>query len=149
MSTATTIRAPRAADHDRWRKLWGRYNAFYRAKVPDAVTDALWTKLLAEEADVRCFVAESGGEVIGFTHYLFHASTWNLNPNCYLEDLYVDPDARGSGAARLLIEAVEAAARAKGAFRLYWHTQEYNAPARSLYDSIVPRSSFIVYRKAL
>jgi GNAT superfamily N-acetyltransferase len=72
-----------------------------------------------------------------------------VKPNCYLEDLFVDPSARGSGAAKALILAVEEAARAAGAFRLYWHTQEYNAAARSLYDTITPRSSFIVYRKAL
>jgi GNAT superfamily N-acetyltransferase len=149
MSSSLVVRPPAAADHDRWRDLWAGYNAFYRARVPEEVTDALWMKLLAPEADVRGLLAERAGEVVGFTHYLFHASTWNLNPNCYLEDLYVDPDARGGGVARPLIEAVEAAARAKGAFRLYWHTQEYNAPARSLYDSIIPRSSFIVYRKAL
>jgi GNAT superfamily N-acetyltransferase len=64
-----------------------------------------------------------------------------------LQDLFVDPKARGGGAAKLLIFGCEAAAKARGAFRVYWQTQEYNAPARSLYDTITPRSSFIVYRK--
>jgi hypothetical protein len=39
--------------------------------------------------------------------------------------------------------------RARNAVRLYWHAQEYNGAARSLYDSVMPPSSFIVYRKGL
>jgi GNAT superfamily N-acetyltransferase len=109
----------------------------------------LFGKLVGGQGDVFGFVAEIDGRVVGLAHYLFHASGWNPAPNCYLEDLYADPEARGSGIARALLQAVEDAARAQGAFRLYWQTQEYNAPARSLYDPVVPRSSFIVYRKAL
>jgi GNAT superfamily N-acetyltransferase len=145
----TTIRTITAADEGRWRALWAGYTAFYRARVPEEATAILFAKLVGGAGDVFGFVAEREGRLVGLAHYLFHASGWNPAPNCYLEDLYADPAARGSGAARALIQAVEEAARAKGAFRLYWHTQEYNAPARSLYDTIVPRSSFIVYRKAL
>lgn len=145
----TTIRTITAADEAAWRKLWAGYTAFYRARVPEETTAILFDKLVGGEGDVHGFVAEINGRPVGLAHYLFHASGWNPAPNCYLEDLYADPEARGLGVARALLTAVEDAARAKGAFRLYWHTQEYNAPARSLYDTIVPRSSFIVYRKAL
>ena len=63
---------------------------------------------------------------------------------------HVEPGERlEDAAARELMEACFAAAKSAGAFRVYWQTQEYNAPARSLYDTIVPRSSFIVYRKPL
>ncbi|HEU0317849.1 MAG TPA: GNAT family N-acetyltransferase, partial [Solirubrobacteraceae bacterium] len=66
---------------------------------------------------------------------------------CYLEDLFVARAARGGGAGRALIEAVYAAADARGADRVYWHTQEFNAPARSLYDTVGRRTSFIVYTR--
>ena len=75
--------------------------------------------------------------------------SWSTKPICYLQDLFVDPEARGGGAAKKLILACEEKAKEKGAFRLYWQTQEYNGAARSLYDTITPRSSFIVYRKNL
>lgn len=147
--TATTIRKPSAADETRWRELWAGYVAFYRGSVADAATAALWRSLMTGDGRFEAFVAERGGTVIGLVHYLYHQSTWSTQPICYLQDLFVDPNARGGGAAKALILAVEEAAKAHGAFRLYWQTQEYNAPARSLYDTIVPRSSFIVYRKAL
>ncbi len=143
------IRPAEPRDEADWRRLWAGYLRFYRAAVPEEVTAATWARLLDPESDMACLVAERNGKVIGICNYLFHASTWSVQPICYLQDLYVDPAARGSDAARALILACEDAARAAGAFRLYWQTQEYNGAARSLYDTIVPRSSFIVYRKPL
>lgn len=143
------IRPAEARDEASWRRLWAGYLRFYRADLPEEVTAATWARLLDPGSDMACLVAEQDGAVTGICNYLFHASTWSSQPICYLQDLYVDPAARGGGAARALIRACEEAARAGGAFRLYWQTQEFNAPARSLYDTIVPRSSFIVYRLPL
>ena len=143
------VRAPAAGDETAWRDLWGGYNRFYRAEVAADVTDALWQKLLTQGADITGLVAACDGAVIGLAHILFHASTWSHAPSCYLEDLFVARTARGTGAARALIEAASEAARMRGADRLYWHTQEFNGPARSLYDTLADRTSFIVYRKEL
>ncbi len=143
------IRPAAAGDEADWRRLWAAYLRFYRAEVPETVTAATWARLLEPGSDMGCLVAETGGGVAGICNYLFHANTWSVAPVCYLQDLYVDPDARGTGAARALIEACERVAIERGAFRLYWLTQEFNGPARSLYDTITPRSSFIVYRKGL
>jgi len=143
------IRPLTAADEGAWRRLWAGYLRFYRAEVPEAVTAGTLARLLDPDSEMGGLVAEVEGQVIGICNYLFHANTWSLQPTCYLQDLFVDPAARGSGAARALILECEAVARAGGAFRLYWLTQEYNGPARSLYDTITPRSSFIVYRKGL
>lgn len=145
----TTIRPPVEADKAQWLPLWSAYNAFYRAHVPTAVTDETFRRMLDPVVPLHGLVAERGGTLIGLVHFLYHLSTWSSASTCYLEDLYVDPAARGGGTARSLIEAVMARATADGCFRVYWHTQEYNAPARSLYDTVAQRSSFIVYRKPL
>src|SRR6202011_4715776 len=68
---------------------------------------------------------------------------------CYLQDLFVDEDARGRGAARALIERVAQAARDHGATRYYWHTQEDNAQARALYDQVARFTGFIRYQYPL
>jgi GNAT superfamily N-acetyltransferase len=141
------VRPAEPRDEARWRDLWTQYIAFYRASVSADITAATWRRILDPHTTIHALVAEKDGHVIGITNYVFHESTWDTRPICYLQDLYVDPKARGGGAARKLIVACEDAAKAAGAFRLYWQTQEYNAPARSLYDTITPRSSFIVYRK--
>ena len=142
-----TIRFAEPRDEARWRDLWAGYVAFYRSTVSEEITAVTWQRILEPHTPIHALVAEKDGLLIGFTNYVFHESTWDTRPICYLQDLYVDPKARGGGAARKLILACEDEAKTKGAFRLYWQTQEYNAPARSLYDTITPRSSFIVYRK--
>jgi GNAT superfamily N-acetyltransferase len=146
---STIIRKLRAEDEPRWRVLWAGYVRFYRGNVSPEVTASVWQKILDDTGDTRGLIAERNGEVIGLVHYVYHATTWSLASHCYLGDLFVDQDARGSGAARALIDGVLDAAKAHGASRVYWHTQEYNSAARSLYDTVTPRSSFIVYRKEL
>jgi GNAT superfamily N-acetyltransferase len=143
------IRRVTTRDEPRWRALWAGYIAFYRGSVAEEATAALWASLLADENEVRGYVADHGEGPIGLVHYVFHRSTWSTQPICYLQDLFVDRGTRGGGVARDLMEACFADAKAAGAFRVYWQTQEYNGAARSLYDTIVPRSSFIVYRKPL
>lgn len=138
-----------AKDEMRWRELWAGYLKFYRSELPNDVTTNTWKRILDPASNIDALVATRDGQVIGICNYLFHDSTWSNQQSCYLQDLYVDPNARGGGAAKNLILACEEKAKEKGAFRLYWQTQEYNAAARSLYDTIVPRSSFIVYKKGL
>jgi GNAT superfamily N-acetyltransferase len=147
--TDTIIRTAAAKDEARWRALWAGYVAFYRATVSEEATANTWARILDPNSNIDALVAEVDGHVIGICNYLFHDNTWSTQQICYLQDLFVDPSARGGGAAKKLILACEEKAKAKGAFRLYWQTQEYNAAARSLYDTITPRSSFIVYRKNL
>ena len=76
-----------------------------------------------------------------------HSSTWSRQPKCYLEDLFVAPAARGHDVGRALpLLAVKAGRRrAEGADRVYWHTQQYNGRARSLYDQVGQPTSFVVY----
>jgi len=81
-------------------------------------------------------LAEKDGQVVGFTHYIFRPSTWEVEDFCYLEDLYVDPKVRGGGVGRALIKAVEEIAIAKGSKRLYWTTAPDNETARKLYDKV-------------
>lgn len=143
---STNIRPLEQNDHDKWRELFSDYQSFYRAKVPDDIVENTWKRIHDSKSRVNGLGAEVDGELVGFTHYLFHDSTWSDRPTCYLEDLFVEPTARGSDTAKDLIRGVEAAAKENNAFRVYWHTQQYNSKARSLYDTITPPSSFIVYR---
>lgn len=130
-----------------WAPLWAGYTRFYRARLPPEVTDTTWARLVAPGEEPHGFGAWRDGAMVGFAHYLFHRSTWTSGVYCYLEDLFVDPAARGGGVGRALIEAVYAAADAAGAARTYWVTQEFNAEARALYDTLARRTSFIQYRR--
>ncbi|WP_315787444.1 MULTISPECIES: GNAT family N-acetyltransferase [unclassified Bradyrhizobium] len=153
MTDAPTIRAIARDDYDRWLPLWDGYNAFYGRSGPTAlaaeITATTWARFFDAAEPVHALVAESGGELIGLTHYLFHRATTSIGPLCYLNDLFTSEAARGKGVGRALIEAVYHAARQAGAPRVYWQTHETNITAQALYDKIAERSGFIVYRKAV
>ena len=130
-------------DRAGWQPLAVGYNTFYERAYPDATYDATWSRLL-EGRDLHGLAARLDGRVVGLAHYLFHPSVW-YDHTCYLADLFVDETVRGQGAARALIEAVAAAARAKGAERYYWQTRQDNVRARALYDKVARHMGFIRY----
>jgi GNAT superfamily N-acetyltransferase len=144
------IRALATSDYPEWLPLWRGYLRFYRGEVSDEVTLDTFRRLAGEQDGMTGLVAEDpsgSGGLAGLAHLVFHPSTWASQPYCYLEDLFVAPSARGSGLSRQLIDAVYAEADRRGAARVYWETQEYNGAARSLYDLVAHRTSFVVYER--
>ncbi len=141
------IRPIAEGDWERWKVLWAGYLDFYREALPDATTRLTFDRLCANADGMFGYVATSGDGLTGLVHALVHPSTWSAGCYCYLEDLFVDRAARGNGTARALIEVVAQEAAARGADRVYWHTQEFNGPARSLYDQVARRTSFVVYQR--
>ena len=132
-----------ASDHDRWHVLARGYKTFYNTPLADAAYDTAWARILANET-LFGLGATVNGDLVGITHFLFHTSTWTPTV-CYLQDLFVDPEVRGKGVARALIESVATAARTHGATRLYWLTHDHNATARTLYDKVAQYNNFIRY----
>ncbi|MEO6015698.1 MAG: GNAT family N-acetyltransferase [Polaromonas sp.] len=153
MPTPVTIRPIAVSDYDRWLPLWQGYNKFYGRSGPTALADDItamtWSRFFDAYEPVHALVAESGGELLGLTHYLYHRSTTRIAPTCYLQDLFTVEAARGRGVGRALIEAVYDRARAAGAARVYWQTHETNSTAMKLYDQVAERSGFLVYTKTL
>ena len=94
----------------------------------------------------EALIAEEEGEAAGFALFFPVYSTWRGRA-MHLEDLFVRPQARGSGAGRALIEAVYAAADAAGADQVYWLTAGDNAAARRLYDRIGRLTPFVKYQR--
>lgn len=145
---ATRVRELRAADKSRWNELWNGYLEFYKQELPADTTSLLWRRLLDPDDQPYALVAvDAADKVVGIVHYHFHLSTWSPSGYCYLEDLFVDPESRGTGAGRALIEAVYRAADKRGVGRVYWHTQDSNARARTLYDKVAALSPFVQYRR--
>lgn len=147
--TAIRIRSVRPADFDAWLPLWDGYNAFYgrsgESALPLKVTRTTWTRFFDEEVPMYALVAERDGVIVGLVHYLYHRSTTRPEGVCYLQDLFIREDQRGTGVGRALIEGVYSAARRARVLRVYWQTQESNAAGRRLYDQVSKHSGFIVY----
>jgi GNAT superfamily N-acetyltransferase len=151
MSSELSVRFVTQQDYRQWLPLWDGYNAFYERSGPTAlspdITRMTWARFFDAYEPVHGLVAESGGELLGLTHYLFHRSTTAIAPVCYLQDLFTGKAARGKGVGRALINAVYEQARLAGSPRVYWLTHQTNHTAMQLYDKVAEHSGFVVYRK--
>lgn len=146
--TGLVIRPLAAGDEGEWRRLWTDYLTFYESSVSEDVYRSTFARLLSSDAhEFNGLIADLGGKPVGLTHYLFHRHCWSIENVCYLQDLYADPDVRGKGIGRALIEAVYKAADALKSPNVYWLTQDFNVTARQLYDRIGEKTPFIKYKR--
>lgn len=141
------IRSLKPDERAAWEPLWNGYLTFYETAVSREVTDVAWQRIHDPAEPMFGLGAYLDGTLIGIVHYLFHRSFWTTGNYCYLQDLFVADSARGKGAGRALIEAVEQAARKAEASRVHWLTQADNQTARALYDTLAECPGFIQYRK--
>jgi GNAT superfamily N-acetyltransferase len=134
---ATTIRPATRGDIPQILKFIRALAAYERE--PGAVT--------ATEADLErdgfgpnpfyfCLIAEHEGRAAGFAFYFFNYSTWQGMPGIYLEDLFVEPELRGLGIGKALLEKVAAIAVGKGCGRLNWAVLDWNKPAIAFYRAM-------------
>lgn len=153
MKHAVVIRPVQREDLAAWEPLWDSYNAFYGrsglTELPVEITATTWARFFDADEPVHALVAESDGRLLGLAHFLYHRSTIQLAPSCYMQDLFTVEAARGEGVGRALIDAVYECARQAGCPRVYWQTHETNAAAMQLYDKVADKSGFVVYRKML
>lgn len=146
--TDLQIRPIQPGDATEWRRLWTLYLEFYESSVSEEVYSATFERINASEYhDIHGLLAIVNGRPCGLVHYLYHSHCWHVDPVCYLQDLYVDSELRGTGLGRALIEAVYAAADEAGCASVYWHTQHFNEVGRRLYDRVANLTPFIMYRR--
>jgi GNAT superfamily N-acetyltransferase len=134
---ATIIRTATVADIPRILALIRGLAEYERE--PDAAT--------ATEADLLrdgfgpnpfffCLMAEHDGHTAGFALYFFNYSTWMGRPGLYLEDLFVEPQFRGLGIGKALLQRVAAIAVEKNCRRLQWEVLDWNTPAIEFYRAM-------------
>lgn len=92
--------------------------------------------LFGDGAVAHAHVAEADGRIVGVALWFLNFSTWTGRPGLYLEDLYVDEDARGAGAGRALLTALAREAAARGCARMEWSVLDWNEPAMGFYRRI-------------
>jgi ribosomal protein S18 acetylase RimI-like enzyme len=127
-----------ADDYLSWSTLWRRYLEFYNTTLPESQYLDTFSRLTSPSGDLHgiLLLHPETEQPIGLAHFLYHSNAWTSLPHCYLNDLYVDPESRGSGYGKALIMAVKAESQKKGCQRLYWSTAPDNEAARRLYDKV-------------
>lgn len=101
-----------------------------------ATPELLDAALFGADPSAECVMAERGGEAVGFALFFRNFSTWTGKPGLYLEDLYVTPAARGTGAGKALLAHLAALTIARGWARFEWSVLDWNTPAIGFYKSL-------------
>ncbi len=139
-------RALKAEDRARWDVLYKGYADFYGVPQTPEMRDKVFGWLMDPDHTSNGLVAvDEAGEIIGLTHYRPFASPLRAIDNCFLDDLFVDPARRGSGAAEALIEGVADMARQHGWGVVRWITADDNYRGRGVYDKVATRTMWVTY----
>lgn len=110
--------------------------------------DTLGTYLFGDRPMAEVLIAEIDARPIGFALFFHNFSTFEGRPGLYLEDLFVIPDARGSGAGKALLSALARLAIERGCARLEWSVLDWNEPSIAFYMALgaTPMDDWTVYR---
>ncbi|KIN65097.1 Acetyltransferase [Sulfitobacter noctilucicola] len=140
------IRSVAAEDRAEWDALYQGYATFYKVDQTAEMRDRVFGWLMDEQHTSNGLVAVDGaGKLIGLTHYRPFVSCLGANTNCFLDDLFVDPAARGSGAADALIKGVAEIAQSNGWGKVRWITADDNYRGRGVYDKLATRTMWVTY----
>ena len=124
--------------------------AIYEKAEHEVVTslDDIHRHILSADGVASGLICECQGQAIGFAVYFFSYSTWLGSPGLFLEDLYVRPQDRGSGAGKALLTYLARLAVERGCGRFEWNVLNWNSPAIGFYESLGarPQSDWTTYR---
>jgi GNAT superfamily N-acetyltransferase len=149
LANGIEIRRLAAGDRADWDRLWTAYLAFYGTTRSRDILDLTFERYIdPRRDDMQGWMAHANGRGVGLVHVIVHAHGWQAEPVTYLQDLYADPDMRGTGIGRALIETVYADADAAQRPGVYWMTQTANQTARRLYDRIGVATDFMKYSRS-
>ena len=140
------IRRAGPDDLDSASRLFTGYLRFYERDTPEGEARVFIAERLARQDSVF-YLAELGGEALGFTQLYPAFASLSLAPSWILNDLYVDPSARGRGVGEALMAAARELALSNGAAELMLQTARTNATAQRLYEKLgwVRDDEFLVY----
>lgn len=141
------VRPLRTDDRAEWTQLWRGYLDFYKTELADAQYALTWQRIHDPAEPQFGYVAEVGSSVEGLVHIIFHRSGWTDAASCYLQDLYVNPQTRGTQVGKAMIDHAFRVAQAAGSAGIYWLTHETNTYAMRLYDRVAIKTGFVQYRK--
>ena len=143
------VREARESDVEQIHRLIIDLATYERSADQVKVTpDQLRVALFGPQPAVYALVAEADGAVVGYALYFLNFSTWEGVHGIYLEDLYVEPEQRGSGLGKALLIALAEIAVSRGYARVEWWVLDWNQPSIDFYRRLgaVPMDEWTVFR---
>jgi GNAT superfamily N-acetyltransferase len=92
--------------------------------------------IAADEAEFLLAAPNDGAPAAGVAQLRYRFGVWLGAEDCWLEDVFVDPEHRGRGLGRALVDAAIACARERGCRRVELDVNEANPEALALYGGL-------------
>ena len=135
----------KVVDKAAWRHLYDGYATFYKRDMTDQIAEAVWGWIHDQDHELEGAVAAVDGHLVGLAHFRRMPSPLRGQDVGFLDDLFVDPAARGSGAANALFGHLSAVGAERGWGVVRWITADDNYRARALYDRLATKTSWNLY----
>ena len=127
--------------------LYKGYAEFYKMPMNNDILDKVWSWIFDKEIKFYAIgIKSSEGELIGFMHFREMPSPLRGSLVGFLDDLYIHPDFRGSGAVQLLFKELKSIAKENNWPYVRWITASDNHRARKVYDKLSGVIDFVTYQ---
>ena len=134
-------------DRGMWNELYHGYAEFYKMPMNDDILEKVWSWIFNKEIKFYAIgIKSSKGELIGFMHFREMPSPLRGSLVGFLDDLYIHPDFRGSGAVQLLFKELKSIAKENNWPYVRWITASDNYRARKVYDKLSGVIDFVTYQ---
>lgn len=137
-----------ADDKPEWRALFEGYAEFYKTTLTETISDQVWQWLVDPHHVLEgLIVRDDRNKALGIAHVRACPRSLSGCNIGFVDDMFVDPDARGSGAADALVARLRQLAGERGWPSIRWITQHFNDRGRAFYDRYTGGpSDFILYQ---
>ncbi len=130
-------------DYDQWLPLW---KANCLDQIADNVTAETWRRLTNKNEKIFGLGAFDCDEnLVGILHYILHPTTGFIEPACYMQDVYVDENARRQGIAKQLIWELNDIGKTQNWARIYWFAENNNDAVKALYKNLGVEMDFSLF----
>jgi len=140
-----TIRPVEAGDYDAWDPLYKGYCDFYGVPTSVEKRRVVFDWLLDDTQVLEGLVAERDGRVVALAHFREMPRPLHGAMMGFLDDLFVDPDARGGKIGDAMFDRLAEICRERDWAVMRWLTQDHNYRARTIYDRIGQKSLLNLY----
>ncbi len=127
------IRRLRRKDHSAWLPLWEANN---ENSLSRRQADETWKKITTKSDPIFGLGLWLDGALIGILHYTLHPVTARSQDVCYLQDIFITPEQRQQGFAKIFLRELFAMAKAQDWAWVYWFALENDHAAQALYKKI-------------
>ncbi len=144
---AITVFEPADTDRDNWARLYRAYAEFYQLPMADDTLDTVWQWIHDDTMPFWCRLVRLDNQpAIGLMHFRAMPSPLRGCQVGFLDDLFVDPSARGNGAVDALFDELTRESSARGWPAVRWITADDNYRARAVYDRRARKTAWNTYQ---